>query len=77
MKTPLISNTFTMTLKTFQSAPTSIQNQYSERDIINMIPFVEKYCDDPLWVVQEIIQVLTDKYPQFNYYVGNGSIALR
>ena len=72
MKTPLIQDMTQSVIKLFQTSPDVIKKQYpqTEKDSAKMFALVDRICEDPTYVVQEIIEVCTDKCPSFNHHVG-------
>ena len=77
MKTPLILSAFVKMQRTFNSSPDDIKAQYWESDITDMLPLVEKSCEDPILVVNAVMEVMTDSCPSFNHYIGTASHTLR
>ena len=70
MKTPIVALALDRAIKEYQDAPEHIRTQYDFTPMKEQHQKMKAIQEDPILVVNEIREILYDRYPDVNYLPG-------
>eukprot|EP00602_Paraphysomonas_sp_CaronLab_P002054 CAMPEP_0185025510 /NCGR_PEP_ID=MMETSP1103-20130426/8436_1 /TAXON_ID=36769 /ORGANISM="Paraphysomonas bandaiensis, Strain Caron Lab Isolate" /LENGTH=269 /DNA_ID=CAMNT_0027558719 /DNA_START=292 /DNA_END=1101 /DNA_ORIENTATION=+ len=77
MRTPILSAGLAAAKKSFESAPAEITSQYDPSFIDHHVSMMNQSAEDPMKVVDVIVEAITDKNPPMWYFPGNSANIMR